>query len=740
MAAVIGAGLSAGDSEYRERLRTELDALHADYLSRLGDHRSLPRGAAYSRFSTRFQESIADQFREILESALTRGIYIAREHLFFDAATSGKKQRRSGMTELQQVLASKQVRFALFFSTSRAFRNRSALSDFVEQATQEWKCHCIFTTQNLDTLDSRSEFMLGFLGMMDEYFTNASVAHIQSAHVGLLDDALVFGTETYGYGGVPVEGLTTRRGRPKRKLVIDPITAAVVLFIFRWYVEDRLTIEEIARRLNSMPEHPLPVKATVGWTPTIVKRILRNERYRGLWSYGKTSAQYLRKQDYTRQQARETPLRQKALEHLRIVSDELWYAAQARLVTHARPSGRPPAANSEKPRRPRFIEGLLYCPTHDRPLLVSGAYGKRLCCPDCRRMFAKDRPLFSLVPRKLAERVLLDYLAQAVTCSESIIDRLVEACEQAVDAAAVPDPVRIKDLERRVSALTTRIQFNRSNVGETPEEQADADQMIRELGRQRSGVQAELNALRSVADNRPPALSRDDVLDRMRSLHTAMAQLHLDQHPDLVLRLRRVLELITGGRIDLEQCGERQEKKGWLAGTFRPRLLDWLLGKPSIDEPSLPSSEVVRLEFKAEPAWIVRAQQVVKLIESGVQPAEAAAQLKMKAPSVIKLYRRWYQHHGLPTPAAFARMSRKPASEQSLPRYQQIAETVQRLLEEGWPMQEIARMCQVDRNTVTAAVKYLAKKRGEHVLDGRARRKQLRLQREQDGESPEKSS
>lgn len=58
LASMIAAGFPSGDSGNSERLRTELDALHADYLSRLGDYRRLPRGAAYSRFSTRFQEGI----------------------------------------------------------------------------------------------------------------------------------------------------------------------------------------------------------------------------------------------------------------------------------------------------------------------------------------------------------------------------------------------------------------------------------------------------------------------------------------------------------------------------------------------------------------------------------------------------------------------------------------------------------------------------------------------------------
>ena len=43
-------------------------------------------GCVYCRYSSRFQDSIGDQLRKVLEEACELGIFIAREHIFFDTA------------------------------------------------------------------------------------------------------------------------------------------------------------------------------------------------------------------------------------------------------------------------------------------------------------------------------------------------------------------------------------------------------------------------------------------------------------------------------------------------------------------------------------------------------------------------------------------------------------------------------------------------------------------------------
>ena len=55
--------------ERRRRTEEEIDRLYAEYWKEAGTKKSWPQGTAYARFSTRFQESIADQIRKILEFA-----------------------------------------------------------------------------------------------------------------------------------------------------------------------------------------------------------------------------------------------------------------------------------------------------------------------------------------------------------------------------------------------------------------------------------------------------------------------------------------------------------------------------------------------------------------------------------------------------------------------------------------------------------------------------------------------
>jgi hypothetical protein len=121
---------------------------------------------------------------------------------------------------------------------------------------------------------------------MDEAYSSCYVEQIRNAHIGLAKEGLICGSISFGYAQVPEGSKTTKRGAPANKAVIDPVQADWVLQIFRWFVEDLLSIQEIARRLNEM-EAPLPARASLGyWCERLVHAVLENARYRGLWEYG----------------------------------------------------------------------------------------------------------------------------------------------------------------------------------------------------------------------------------------------------------------------------------------------------------------------------------------------------------------------------------------------------------------------------------------------------------------------
>ena len=59
------------------------------------------------------------------------------------------------------------------------------------------------------------------------------------------------------------------------------------------------------------------------------------------------------------------------------------------------------------------------------------------------------------------------------------------------------------------------------------------------------------------------------------------------------------------------------------------------------------------------------------------------------------------------------------------PLYQQLAEAVMELFRQGRLLQDIADTLQVDRNTVTSAIRWWHESRGLPVPDGRTRCKEL---------------
>lgn len=94
---------------------------------------------------------------------------------------------------------------------------------------------------------------------------------------------LCYGRAPYGYRVEKKEG--------NYILLIHEQEAKIVHLVFQWWVEERLSMHEMVRRLNSMGvplyQKPVGVKGAHEWTHTTVRCILSNETYAGVWYFGK---------------------------------------------------------------------------------------------------------------------------------------------------------------------------------------------------------------------------------------------------------------------------------------------------------------------------------------------------------------------------------------------------------------------------------------------------------------------
>ncbi len=319
----------------REDIQRERDALLERTIQEIDDivaefHAKLPReqaqfiGAAYGRYSSRFQDSIADQMRTIFDAAIAERIFIPRENVFYDLAVRGLKLRRRGLDVLREALKQKRFRVFLVFNTARLFRKAYRSMQFVEEELVESGVRAIFVHSDLDTNDQDHwRFMFQIQAAVDEAQLHLYAAHIRASHEGLLMRKCVWGSLPLGFSGEEVPGEFTRRQRPRMKIVVDVLTAAWIKRIFDWYIIEGMTPQNIARQLNDDPHSPVPTKSLTGmWTAKLVRTHLMNPTYRGRWCYGATKA------DYCRQIPRVQPLRSAQFDDLRIIDDPQWYEAQ----------------------------------------------------------------------------------------------------------------------------------------------------------------------------------------------------------------------------------------------------------------------------------------------------------------------------------------------------------------------------------------------------------------------------
>ena len=178
--------------ELYERTCWEVDQLVAEHHARLPRNRSTSVGGIYARYSTRFQDSIADQVRSLLEEAEQRGIFVPREYVFFDLATRGYKDRRQGLNELRTALAEGKLAVLLVFATNRLYRKAYKSLQFVEEEVVERGGRCIFVNSGIDTADGdRWRAWMQFHAMMDETGAGMYADHVRAGHQGLFARGLV---------------------------------------------------------------------------------------------------------------------------------------------------------------------------------------------------------------------------------------------------------------------------------------------------------------------------------------------------------------------------------------------------------------------------------------------------------------------------------------------------------------------------------------------------------------------
>jgi hypothetical protein len=179
-------------------------------------------------------------------------------------------------------------------------------------------------------------------------------------------------------------------------------------------------------------------------------------------------------------------------------------------------------------------------------------------CKDCMATREADRPLYSLLNRATALSKTCRALAGVVRRDEALVESTIAACREQAGRAQRPDPERLEALRSEEEKLGRRIRSMMDNPGETEQDLRETNERIRALRRKRAEVSSTL--ARAEADAARPIVIPEEsevrgMIDGLAGLLESAAS---GPSGEDARAAREAVELLTGGRIDLEQMGERR--------------------------------------------------------------------------------------------------------------------------------------------------------------------------------------
>ena len=500
------------------------------------------RAAIYARYSSENQrpESIQDQIAACRRLAGQRGFTILEEHIYTDQAQSGARRDRQGLAAL---LAAGQIRafeLVLVDDLSRLARDNYLMLSVLAELHFAG-VHVVSVADGLDSHDQEATLGIQIRGIFNELQLQDLKKKTLRGQIGQKQRGFSVGDHTYGYTSVPV-GATRldKKGRPRPdgyKFEILPREAAVILRVFQAYARG-LSVIRIVRMLNTEAV-PGRRRASKGWSPATVSRLLENEKYVGRWVWNKQEA----RRDPQTGRRRQFPKPESEWirhedESLRIVPQDLWEAVRVRhqQVRHTWPGGKGRRGFSadqggrERHFPTHLLSGAMVCGTCGATMAqVSGKAGGYYGCIAATKG-ACDNTL--LVRRTLVEKIILAALQARLAAAEAI-DYTLRRVEEEIGklSAHIPETLRLKETE--LNAEERRLANFVDFIGEGRGSRTLAQALL-DTERKVHALKEELEGLRRSRNKIFQAPPREWVEERLTQLKDV-----LERNPDragLVLR------------------------------------------------------------------------------------------------------------------------------------------------------------------------------------------------------------
>jgi site-specific DNA recombinase len=358
--------------------------------------------AIYARKSTEQagladeQKSVARQIEHARSYAARKGWTVLEDHIYVDDGISGAEfSARAGFVRLMNALKPRPPFQVLVMADEsrlgrEAIETSYTLKQLLQAGVQVW----FYLEDRQRTLESATDkILLSVTAFADELEREKARQRTYDALARKARAGHVTGGRVFGYDNVEVRTTDGRRSHVERR--INDAEASVVRKIFELAIAG-YGKKAIARTLNEdlAPAPRAQRGRPVAWAASSVHEVLRRDLYRGVivWNASRKRDAWGQK----RQRARDaSEVMRIDAPQLRIVPEELWAAAQARLDrrraiylagTGGRIHGRPVAGTVS----PYLLTGFVACGCCAGSLVVrTRQHGRqrvpRLACLTTRR-------------------------------------------------------------------------------------------------------------------------------------------------------------------------------------------------------------------------------------------------------------------------------------------------------------------------------------------------------------------
>ena len=511
--------------------------------------------AIYARYSSENQseKSIDDQVRVCKNYIQAHEMIIDDNHIYVDEAMSGSIINRPGLQALEKAAENKEFEAVVVDDLSRLSRSNHQMLTLVLKFNY-LQVKIISVSDGIVTGDDNSKLGVQIRGLINELYLDDLKKKTMRGLEGQKLRGFSTGENVYGYHTKPVGELKlNKKGQAKYDGMvhkIDPDEADIVKRIYKEFVSGK-ALAKIARDLN---QDKVPTKRCYrgGWNTSTISRILKNEKYTGLWIWRK----YKNARDPVTGKIKKIPRpKEERLstqkEELRIIDNDTWQKALKRWQEL---NGAFPVRKGSKIKQKSYVHttpvhllsGIMRCQSCGGAIvLISGKGSGYYGCYNAKRKTCSNT---LTVSRKHIEKCIISDLKETILTAENV-EYVYKNLEKVIVNGLNDAPVLIKKKKAQYEKLFSEIQ-NYLNFIKTGNFSKAVSEALKEAENKGELLNQEITSLEFQKQNSFKAPPKEWINHRLGKLHET-----LDKNTTLsALALKELL-----GQVHLEPISDKDE-------------------------------------------------------------------------------------------------------------------------------------------------------------------------------------